>query len=95
MFGTPWHGDAKVASPEGVPLERIFIIKQSPENYALPLSVNNAASALFVRCFPTFWDSLGMTYILNLLSEIAEQIPCCELGFVPDPSILDLVINQS
>ena len=94
MFGTPWHGDAKVASPEGVPLEKIFIIKQSSENYASPLRANDAASALFVRCFPTFWDQLGMTYILSLLSKIAEQIPCYELGFVPDQSILDFVINQ-
>ncbi len=94
MFGTPWHGDAKVASPEGVPLEGIFIIKHSPENYASPLKASDAASALFVRCFPTFWNPSGIAYTLGLLGEIAEQVKCYELGFVPDQSILDFVIKQ-
>jgi hypothetical protein len=94
MFGTPWHGDAKVASPEGVPLERIFIIKHSPKNYASLLRASDAASALFVRCFPTFWNPAGMTYTLSLLSEITEQVPCYELGFVPDETVLDFVIKQ-
>jgi hypothetical protein len=94
MFGTPWHGDAKVASPEGVPLGRIFIIKHSPKNYASRLRANDAASALFVRCFPTFWNSSGMAYTLNLLGEIAEQVPCYELGFVPNETILDFVTKM-
>ncbi len=94
MFGTPWHGDAKTALPQGVPLEKVCLIKHSPENYALPLKASDAASRLLVRCFPTFWDRSGMLYTLGLLGEIAEEVPCYELGFVPDDSILDFVTKM-
>lgn len=91
MFGTPWHGDAKTALPQGAPLGNVCLIKHNPENYALPLKASDAASRLMVRCFPTFFDRSGMLYTLGLLGEIAEQVPCYELGFVPDESILDFV----
>jgi hypothetical protein len=93
MFGTPWHGDAKTALPRGVPLERVFYIKHSPENYNAPLKTSEVVSRLFVRCFPTFWDQAGILFTLGLLGKIAEAIPCSELGFVPNDSVLDFV-NQ-
>jgi hypothetical protein len=91
MFGTPWHGDAMTHLPQGAPLEKVFLIKQSPENYARPLEASDAASRLIVRCFPTFFDRSGMLYTLSVAGEIAEQVPCYELGFLPDESILDFV----
>jgi hypothetical protein len=89
MYGTPWLSDARIASPEGVPLERIFFLKHSPENKALSLKAGDAASRLFVRCFPTFWDETCLNFTLDFIGQLAEQIPCYELGFVPDKSILD------
>jgi hypothetical protein len=35
-----------------------------------------------------------MLYTLGLLGEIAEEIPCYELGFVPNESILDFVTKM-
>jgi hypothetical protein len=91
MYGTPWRSDAGASSPKSVPLEKIFLIKHSPENYVLPLKASEAASRLFVRCFPTFWDEPGLAYTLDLAGQIAEQVPCYELGFVPDHRVLDFV----
>jgi len=91
MYGTPWYSSAGTSSPEGVPLERIFFIKHSPQNYALPLKAGDAASRLFVRCFPTFWDESCLNYTLGFVGQIAEQVPCYELGFVPDKSVLEFV----
>jgi len=91
MFGTPWYSDAAALSPERAPLENIFLINHSPDNYTLPLRASDAASRLFVRCFPTFWDEAGLAYTLGLISQITEKVPCYELGFVPDESVLDFV----
>ena len=91
MYGTPWCSSAAASSPKGVPLERIFFIRHSPENYTLPLKVGEAASRLFVRCFPTFWDESCLNYTLGLVGQLAEQVPCYELGFVPDKSVLEFV----
>lgn len=91
IYGTPWHGDARAASPEAVPLERIFIIQHADENRAIPLKPSDAASRLLVRSFPTFWAPEGMAFTLEFLGELSQAVPCYELGFVPDESVLDFV----
>ena len=91
IYGTPWHGDARAASPEGVPLERIFILKHASRNFATPLDPQDAVSSVLVRTFPTFWDADGMAFTLQFLTDLAETISCYELGFVPDHSMVDFV----
>ena len=92
--GTPWHGDAKVCSPEKVPVEKIFFLKHAKENSTKRLDPLDAASRLIVCSFPTFWDKQGMEFTLGFCSELAERVPCYELGFVPDESILDFIRNR-
>jgi len=91
MYGTPWHGDAGIASPESAPLERLYFIEQAARNYVQALSPVDAAARLLVRCFPPFYDKAGMEFILDFLAQVAEEIPCYELGFVPDASAIDFV----
>ena len=91
VYGTPWHGDALAASPTAVPLERIYIIQHASENRVVPLGPASVTSALLVRSFPTFWDARGMAFTLEFLAGLAQQVECCELGFVPDPSVVEYV----
>jgi hypothetical protein len=91
VYGTPWHGDARVASPDAVPLERIFLIQHANENTAVPLNPLDATSRLLVCSFPTFWDAEGMAFTLKFLDELSQTVPCYELGFVPDESVVDFV----
>lgn len=93
MFGTPWHGDAHISSPEGAPLERLYFLQHYHENRVLPLSVTEAATRLLVRCFPPFHDPAGMAHALELVGQLATEIPCYELGFVPDKSVIDFIRN--
>jgi hypothetical protein len=91
MYGTPWHGDARIASPESAPLERLYLIEHASRNYVRDLSPADAAARMLVRCFPPFYDGEGMAFILEFFSRLAEEIPCYELGFVPDASAIDFV----
>jgi hypothetical protein len=91
MYGTPWHGVAYICSPESAPLERIYFIEKAPRNYVKELSPVEVATRLLVRCFPPFYDGEGLAFTLEFLSRIAEEIPCSELGFVPDVSAIDFV----
>jgi len=91
MYGTPWHGDANVCDPGNAPLEKVFFIVHADRNYAKPISPIDAASRLLVRCFPPFWDKEGMEFVTNFLAEMAEEVPCYELGFVPDQSVVEFV----
>jgi hypothetical protein len=90
-YGTPWCGDARAASPGGAPLERIFIIRQGSANRAVRLRPMDAASALLVRSFPTFWDAEGMAFTLDFLGRLSQSVPCYLLDFVPDASVVDYV----
>ncbi len=91
IYGTPWHGDAKVASPQSVPLSRILFLAHDRENRLTPLEHIDATSRLLVRCFPTFWDAEGMQYTMGLSDRIVAEIPCHELGFVPDKRVIELL----
>jgi hypothetical protein len=91
MYGTPWHGDARTSSPEGAPLKKIFFLEQAHGNYAQEISPADAAARLLVRCFPPFYDKAAMTFVVDLISRLAEEVPCFELGFVPDASVIDFV----
>jgi hypothetical protein len=91
MYGTPWQSDARTSSPEGAPLKRIFFISHGRENSVSPVKAGDAASKLFVRCFPAFWDETCLNFTLDFIGQIVERVPCYELGFTPDRSILDFV----
>ena len=47
-YGTPWHGDARVLSPEAAPLEQIFLIQHANEHCPIPLKPVDAA--LLKKC---------------------------------------------
>jgi hypothetical protein len=91
VYGTPWPGEGGMCSPEAAPLDRVFLIQQAKENRAVPLSPLDAASRLLVRSFVTFWDAEGMVFTLELLGALSQAVPCYELGFVPDKSVVDFV----
>lgn len=93
IYGTPWHGDAGVASPDSAPLNKIFFIQHAKKNYCRDVKPMDAAARLLVRSFPTFWDKKGMEFTLQFIDEIVRNIPCYELGFVPDKSIVDYVMG--
>jgi hypothetical protein len=91
MFGTPWPSSAGIASPEEAPLKRVLLIKHAPENCVAPVKASDAVFGLLTRSFSDYSDNSGVAYTLSLLNEIVEQVPCHELGFVPDETVLDFV----
>ncbi len=92
LFGTPWHSSVEDScSPEKVPLERIFILQHAPQNQARRLKPAAAVAELAARSYLPFWDPKGMELALEFLDELVQAIPCYELGFVPDASVIDFV----
>jgi hypothetical protein len=89
MFGTPWHGEVDVCENMGIPLRRIYYLKKAPQNGAVRWSPVQAATHLIARSFPPFWDADGMDRVTSLCIDIATQVPCYELSFVPNETVLD------
>ena len=91
IFGTPWHGDAKLFSSDGAPLKKVFFIRHGEKNEMKKIDPLDAVSRLVVCSFFPFWDRTGMDLVLGLCSELAASVPCYELSFVPDEGVLDLL----
>lgn len=93
MYGTPWHGTFGEVSSKGLLIRKIFFLRHGKKNSVAPKEGREAVSMLLTRCFPPLWDKKGMEYTLGLCHLITNKIPCYELNFVPDRTIIDLVRN--
>jgi hypothetical protein len=92
-YGTPWHGEVNLCSPERVRLDCVFVLRHGEENRAVPLNGPQVVSSLLARSFPTFWSTEGMTLTLDILGRLSQEVRCYDLAFLPDGSIIELVRN--
>lgn len=91
MYGTPWHGDAGIASPGFVPLSAVYLLEHAARNQRLPLSPGTAAAELFARTFVTHHCHEGVAFTLDFLDRVARRIPCSVFRFVPDESAVEAI----
>jgi hypothetical protein len=93
IYGTPWHGDARVGSPLSAPLRRLFLLSHGGENRAVPVGLEEAVEDLLVNCFAPFYDADGMQWTLEILSRIAGAVPVSRLHFLPAASAVDYLLG--
>jgi hypothetical protein len=93
MYGTPWHGEAALASPRKAKLNRIFVLQQGVENRIVPLSNARAVGELFARCFPPFHSVTGLDRTIEFLNRMVETVPCYEFSFIPEVSAIQTVLG--
>jgi hypothetical protein len=91
MYGTPWHGEAELASPARAPLTSVFFLRHGSENKLRAKSGANAASLLFARSFPVFYSPDGLQYSLEMYDRVAKSVPCHELDVVPNQQVVDFL----
>jgi len=91
MYGTPWHGEERLAAPERTELNRIFVLGRGVENELSSLTSPQAVSELFTRSFVPFYDAAALGYTLEILQQVAGAVACAELRFVPDTRVVEFV----
>ena len=91
IYGTPWHGTEKFASPEMAPLTGLFFLKKDTNNSLHEISLTDTVSRLIKCSFPPFWDREGMASTLKICEDIATSIPSFEFSFTPDDRAFDLI----
>jgi hypothetical protein len=91
MYGTPWHGDAGIASSDCARLSRIYLLEHGRCNEHLPLPAGLAAAELFARSFVTHHSEEGIRFTLDFLDRVAREIPCSIFRFVPDESAVEAI----
>ncbi|MGB9465819.1 MAG: hypothetical protein WBR10_11980 [Candidatus Acidiferrum sp.] len=91
MYGTPWHGDAGIASPDCAPLSNIYLLEHGSSNERLSLAPGRAAAELFTRSFVTHHSADGIRFTLDFLDRVARQAPCSIFQFVPDETAVEAI----
>jgi hypothetical protein len=91
VFGTPWHGDFDICSPESAPLEKIFFLVNGGRHAVRQLGRVAAASRLLSNCFPPLYDREALNFILDAIAAITAEVPCYELQFVPEAGVVQFV----
>jgi hypothetical protein len=91
MYGTPWHGEAEIASPEKGRLAKIFFLRHGEKSRLVPLGKAEAVSRLFTSCFPPFYHRQTIEFILAFFDEVVKAVPCYELTFFPDERVVEFI----
>ena len=94
MYGTPWHGEARFVSPRSAKLEHIFFLKHDQNNAIRTLNRADTVVEFLKASFPPLWDSQGVEFAMAFLSDLTKAVPCGELSFKPDASIIDFIKAQ-
>ena len=95
MYGTPWHGEANLASPSRVPLQHIFFIRHGQANSLISKAGAEAAALLFSSSFPVFYNPDALEFTIDFYGRAANAVPCSELSVVPDREVVDFIRRHS
>lgn len=91
MYGTPWHGDAGVASPGRAALTAIFLLEQAPAHELIPMSASRAAAELFARAFVPHYLRNGIQFSLDFVEQVTRSVPCSTFRFAPTPDAVEVI----
>jgi hypothetical protein len=91
MYGTPWHGDAGVASSDSAPLSAIFLLEQAPTDELIPLAQPKAAAELFARAFVPHYLKSAMQYSLDFADQITRSVPNSTFRFTPTLNAVEVI----
>jgi hypothetical protein len=89
VYGTPWHGDALLASPLSGSLAGVFFLHQAPGNSVTPMAGPQALAKLFSCSFLPFHGAAPVNHTVDVLERVVANTPCYRLGFTPDASVLE------
>jgi hypothetical protein len=89
VYGTPWHGDALLASPLSGDLAGVFFLNQAPRNTVTPMAEPLALATLFSCSFLPFHGAVPVTHTVSALERVVTRTPCYQLGYTPDQSVIE------
>jgi hypothetical protein len=91
MYGTPWHGERRYSLNQRVPLRQIYFLRHGAAHQLVQLPPAQRVAMLVARSFLPFHSSAGVQFSLDLCQELVRSIPCHELHFRPEPSVISFL----
>jgi hypothetical protein len=94
MYGTPWHGEAMLASPDRAPLERIYFLEKGAKNGVVSQKNSESVGNLIACSFIPFYSQDALSFTLSFFEEVVKAVPCYDLSFVPDQRVVEFVQKE-
>jgi hypothetical protein len=91
MYGTPWHGEAMLASPSRAPLTAVYFLEKGPKNELVAQKASDSISRLFTCSFPPFHNRDALDFTLTFFEDVVKNVPCSELKFTPDKRVVEFI----
>ena len=91
VYGTPWHGDALLASPLCGELAAVFFLNHAPAHAVVPADGPLAAARLFSCAFLPFHSAAAVDRTLAAVEQVTRDAPCYDLWFAPDRSVINVL----
>ena len=90
-YGTPWTSGLGWAEPDRVSLKAMHFIRHKPKNSLTLLSATEAVKAVIAQPFLAFYERQSLEQMMDFAVEMTKDVPCYDLGFVPDSSAISCV----
>lgn len=96
IHGTWSHGEVEEVSAKSAPLIGVFFLKKAEENRLAKIVDSKEIIQGLLGCLvkplttPEWWDK-----ILDLLPDIAQEVPCYNLYFDRSGKVVDLLVNPA
>lgn len=91
VYNTPMYYNDR---PKKTPLDAIFLISHFPENKMKKLDGALAVSRVMAFCIQNNFDSNFIQNNLNFISELSTNVSVFELGFVPNESVINFILEN-
>lgn len=89
VYGTPWHGDAQMASPASGDLAGVFFLHHGTANRIVGSPPPLSAAALFSCAFLPFHSAPAVDHTMAAIARVTRDVPCHDLWFTPNRSAID------
>jgi len=99
FYNTPWAGSlmqyCDFASGRKTNVDALFFIHHDSANRIRKLNHREAFIRIYRNSFLAFWRKEALRYVLDTCLQIAASIPCYELGFVNNGSIVAFLQKEA
>jgi hypothetical protein len=95
VYGTPWHGDALLVSPQSGTLAGVFFLHHATAPRLEPVRAALASARLFACAFLPFHSQDAVKQTMTAVERAATEVPCHDLWFAPDRTVIDLLTRAT
>jgi len=93
VWGTPFHGDAMLASPACGELAGIFFLRHAAAHSIVPIEGAQAVARLMSCAFLPFYDPRAVRSTLDAVEHALAAAPAYDFFFAPETSALEFLIE--